>query len=206
MQPTEIAAGRLHLRPWASYDADAVFTVCSDPVTQRWTTVPSPYTREHAQAYVDGASAGWAAETALTWAVRDSTTGDVLANIALRRGDSREDSRTAEGRWSVGYWAVPVARGHGVMTEALQAVCRWAFGPLGATRLIWEAEVGNWPSRRVAEKAGFTIDADARSTLMHRGVEAPGWIGVRRWADPERDTGSGTAAATMSPVESADLE
>ena len=202
MQPTEIAAGRLHLRPWASYDADAVFTACSDPVTQRWTTVPSPYTRKHAQAYVDGATACWAAETALTWAVRDSTTGDVLASIALRR----EDGQAVEGCWSVGYWAAPTARGHGVMTEALQAVCRWAFGPLGATRLIWEAEVGNWPSRRVAEKAGFTVTEDAGCTIVHRGVEAPAWIGVRRAADPERDTGSGAPAATTPPDRSADLQ
>ena len=199
MEPVEINAGRLHLRPWAPYDADAVFAACSDRQTQRWTTVPVPYTREHAQAYVDGATAGWTTETALTWAVRDSTTGDVLASIALRADG-------ADRTWSVGYWAVPVARGHGVMTEAVQAVCRWAFGPLGATRLIWEAEAGNWPSRRVAEKAAFTIspeptDPQPSSTLMHRGAPVPAWQGVRLPTDPAGDTGR-----PVERLSSADLE
>ena len=198
MEPVEINAGRLHLRPWAAYDADAVFAACSDAQTQRWTTVPVPYTRRHAQAYVDGATAGWTAETALTWAVRDSTTGDVLASIALRATDE-------EHVWSVGYWTVPASRGQGVLSEALAAVCRWAFGPLGAERLTWEAGVGNWPSRRVAEKAGFTIaqdtedTEDARSTLVQRGVESPAWTGLRRATDAERDTGS-TAGAGTAPL------
>ena len=205
MEPVEINAGRLHLRPWAPYDAEAVFVACSDLQTQRWTTVPVPYTRRHAQSYVDGATAGWTAETALTWAVRDSTTGDVLASIALTRAEGPEgghgDSDAAEGRWSVGYWAVPVARGHGVVTEAVQAVCRWAFGPLGAQRISWTAEVGNWPSRRVAERAGFAIAPQPTGTLTHRGAAVPAWWGVRLPTDPPGDTGH--------PVErlgSADLE
>ena len=198
MEPVEIAAGRLHLRPWAPYDADAVFAACSDPETQRWTTVPAPYTRALAQAYVEGATAGWTGETALTWAVRDSTTGDVLASIALRAdGPDRV--------WSVGYWTVPASRSQGVLTEALGAVCRWAFGPLGAERLNWEAEEGNWPSRRVAEKVGFTIAPGAPGVLMNRGVPASGWVGNRLADDPEQDTGR-AAEAVSEPGRSADLE
>ena len=42
------------------------------------------------------------------------------------------------------------------------AVCRWGFGALGLARVDWFAEVGNAGSRRVAEKAGFTIEGVLR--------------------------------------------
>ena len=44
MDPVEITAGTLHLRPLgARRRADAVHRACSDPDVQRWTRVPMPY-------------------------------------------------------------------------------------------------------------------------------------------------------------------
>src|SRR4051812_28052393 len=104
MDPVEITAGRLHLRPWQPTDAAAVLSACTDPETQRWTSVPAPYTAEHARAFVEEtAPAGWADGSALTFAVCDSTTGEVLASVAVRQGHHET--------WDVGYWAIPAARG-----------------------------------------------------------------------------------------------
>ena len=44
--------GDLVLRPWQLADADAVYEACQDPIIQMYTTVPVPYTREHAEAFV----------------------------------------------------------------------------------------------------------------------------------------------------------
>ena len=182
MEPVEITAGRLHLRPWRSADAGAVLDACSDVHIQRWTTVPVPYTAEHARSFVeDHGPQGWANDTDYGFAVCDATTGQVLGATVLR-------SRPAHQVWDVGYWTAPAARGQAVMSDALGALCRWAFAELGAERIEWYAEVGNWASRRVAERAGFTIEGVLRSGLPGRDGRVDGWIGARLAADPDRDT------------------
>lgn len=182
MEPIEITAGRLHLRPWRPDDAPAVLAACTDPLTQQWTTVPSPYTAEHARDFVEKyAAQGWADDTDYAFAVCDATTGDVLGALGLRRRAAREIC-------DVGYWAVPAARGQGVLSEALGALCRWAFAELGAERIEWFAEVGNWASRRVAEKAGFTVEGVLRQGLPGRAGRRDCWVGARLADDPDRDT------------------
>ncbi|MGH3450260.1 MAG: GNAT family N-acetyltransferase, partial [Haloechinothrix sp.] len=52
MEPVELSDGDLLLRPWQPQDAEAVYRACRDPEIQRWTTVPSPYLREHAEHFV----------------------------------------------------------------------------------------------------------------------------------------------------------
>ena len=70
MEPVELSTERLLLRPWRPTDAAAVLAACSDPETQRWTTVPSPYTAAHATGYVEEATVrGWADGTDLSFAV-----------------------------------------------------------------------------------------------------------------------------------------
>lgn len=170
MDLIEIPAGRLHLRPWQSYDAPAVLAACQDPEISRWTTVPSPYTQTDAEQWCGPVTdAGWDSGTAATFAVLDSTTGGLLGSVGLGSITERE----AE----VGWWATYDARGAGVTTQAVAAVCRWGFAGLGLDRIAWRAEVGNWPSRAVAEKCGFTVEGRRRRELPHRGGFVDAWTG-----------------------------
>lgn len=173
MEPTEITAGRLHLRPYADSDIDAVCAACQDPEIQRWTTVPVPYTRAHAQGYVTANTVeGWRAGTGNSFAVLDAVSGELLASIGLV--SLNPETKIAE----VGYWTVPAARGQGVASQATGVVSRWAFDALGIERMEWVAEVGNAGSRRAAEKAGFTIEGILRDKIVHRdGGRADAWIG-----------------------------
>ncbi len=109
MEPVEIPAGRLHLRPWTQYDEDVLFEGCNDPLIQRWTRVPSPYPRELATARVASAAAGWAAGDDLSWAVCDGATGQVLAAIDLRH--------LSDDTWDVGFLCYAWARGQGVTSR-----------------------------------------------------------------------------------------
>lgn len=183
MDPVEISAGRLHLRPWREEDVAEVLRVCSDPVVQRWTSVPAPYTPEHARDYVAGRLRGWQTGRDLGLAVCDSTTGRLLASVALRAG-------AADGRWEVGCWAAPEARGRAVVPQAVGALCRWALAQpeLRVARLEWLAETTDYASRRAAEKAGFTAEGVLRAGLAHRGEHRDAWIAARLPADPDGDT------------------
>ena len=59
---------------------------------------------------------------------------------------------------------------------------------VGATRIEWYAEVGNWASRRVAEKAGFAVEGVLRGGLPGRQGRVDAWVGARLHDDPEVDT------------------
>ncbi len=182
MEPTEITAGSLRLRPWQAGDEPVLLAAGSDPDIARWTSVPVPYLPEHARSYVaEVTPEGWATGKDLTWAVCDSTTSEVLANVALR-------PLAEPGVWDVGCWCIAAARGRGVVPQALGAVCRWAFAELSAARIEWHAEPSNWGSRRAAEKAGFRGEGVMRSGLSHRGRHVDCWLASRLPADPEGDT------------------
>jgi RimJ/RimL family protein N-acetyltransferase len=133
-----------------------------------------PYLRAHAQGYVEANTVeGWRAGSGDSFAVVDSVSNDLLASIGIVRMDS--DAKVAE----VGYWTVPAARGKGVATQAVQIVSRWVFEELGVERLEWLAAVGNEASRKVAEKAGFTIEGVLRGKLpgRHGSARDDAWIG-----------------------------
>jgi RimJ/RimL family protein N-acetyltransferase len=170
MEPVEITAGRLHLRPWSVYDESSVLEACSDPDIQRWTTVPSPYTPDDARAWVrEIAPGGWVDGTRASWAVLDATSGELLASVGLH--DLRE------GVAEVGYWCAPAARGQGVTSEAVGVACRWGFEALGLDLVEWVAAVGNWGSRAVAEKSGFQVDGVRRHRMLQRGTRVDAWVG-----------------------------
>jgi len=179
--PLTLRTGRLLLRPWEPTDAAAVLQACTDPLVQRWTQVPVPYTAEHARSYVEDADRRWRGGEELGLAVVDAGTGALLASVCLRPGP---DGTT----WDVGCWASPAGRGTGATPEAVAAMARWAFRALGAQRVEWKADPANWASRRAAQKAGFTVEGVLRGVLQHRGELLDGWVAARRATDPDGDT------------------
>ncbi len=169
MDPTVITTGHLVLRPWEPADAPAVHAACQDAEVQRWTTVPSPYTLTDARRWVSEMSpTGWAEGAAASFAVLDATSGALLGAVGLA---------FRPGGPEVGYWTAGEARGRGVAAESVSAACRWAFGALGVERVTWQAYLGNWGSRAVAERCGFTIEGIARRAMLQRGVWRDGWTG-----------------------------
>jgi RimJ/RimL family protein N-acetyltransferase len=178
MEPVEIHEADLILRPWLAEDADAVFEACQDPVLQRWTRVPRPYLREHAESFTAGALDAWERGDAAPLGVFDAGTGKMLGSHGLVKIDRDE------GWAEVGYWTAPWARGRGVATTATRGVARWvhgAHGPLGdgPGRLVWRAEVGNHASRLAAERAGVQVEGILRRSLPRPGEvdHVDYWIG-----------------------------
>jgi RimJ/RimL family protein N-acetyltransferase len=64
-----------------------------------------------------------------------------------------------------------------------RALAGWGFRELGLTRIQWRAEVGNDASRRIAEKAGFTMEGLVRQGYDDRGRRHDCWIGSLPAAD-----------------------
>lgn len=170
-QPVLAAKGGLRLRPPEPRDFDAIVTACRDPESVRWTTVPDPYERKHAEDFTLRVTpAKWARGDGVVYAIADpddAWAGSIDLTI------SADDPLVAE----AGFLAAPRVRGRGYTTAALAALCEWGFGSLGLARIVWRAHVGNVASRRVAEKAGFTIEGTQRGGLAHRGQRKDAWVG-----------------------------
>ena len=90
-------------------------------------------------------------------------------------------------RFEIGYWCRAGLSGHGIATEAVRALNRIAFDRLDARRVEIRMDDSNLPSRKVAERAGFTfegllrrdtltVNGEPRDTRVYsrvRGVEEP---------------------------------
>ena len=124
--------------------------------------MPSPYTEEHARSWIEQTIRDWERrEGESAFAVTDG--GEVVGAIGLRL---LEDEYTARG--SIGYWVAADARGHGVATDALRIVSRWALRQLGLTRVELVTDPENRASQRVAEKAGFRQEGLLRGYVQMR--------------------------------------
>ncbi len=163
-QPTLPAPGDLTLRPWFPSDASVVVTAYSDPAIQHWHR-RHILTEDEARELIAGWNQGWRAETGGCWAIARTGTGQAVGRVSLRDVDL--DNGIAE----CGYWVLPGARGGGIATSALLALCRWALGDLRLHRLELAHSVANLASCRVASKTGFRLEGTKYAALLH----ADGW-------------------------------
>lgn len=162
----ELTDGVITLRPPTEGDVDSVLEACQDPEIQRWTTVPSPYRRSDAAAYVDLSRWAWAQGDAAVFVIVDSHERCLLGTIDMRH--------VGAAAGEIGYWVAPWARRRGVAGRALTLVRDWAGSVQGKTELTLQVFDGNEGSAQVAERAGFrrvgTVTADHRgeARVAHR--------------------------------------
>ncbi|MEU6176232.1 GNAT family N-acetyltransferase [Streptantibioticus parmotrematis] len=187
MEPVTLTTERLLLRPLGPADADALHLACQDPEIPRWTTVPSPYSRADADAFVATSQRGWQDESLLNFGVFTRASGELVGSMGLvRLALLRAPERQAE----LGYWTAKEQRGRGYTVEAARAVIRWAFTDLGVERLEWHAEAGNAASRAVALKTGFRMEGTQRAKALHGGTRRDIWTAALLPSD--LDLASGT--------------
>jgi RimJ/RimL family protein N-acetyltransferase len=169
MDPVEITAGRLHLRPWTPYDEDALVALFDDPESALWTPAPIPFTREEARRRLTEAYPQlWSSGSGTPFAALDAVTGEVLAWVAL--------FGIADGGAEIGWGTLPAARGRGVAADSVAALARWGFQALGLERLQAVIGVGNWTSLAVAQKCGFTVEGVQRRGMLQRGERRDAWV------------------------------
>lgn len=161
-------AGAVRLRTPSPADEADITRACSDPLIARWTTVPTPYLRQHAEDFVRRqVPAALADRNAVILSIVDAS--DALQGMcALHDVD-------AYGRAGVGFWVAPWARGAGVATAAVRALTHWAITELGLTQVCWTALVGNLDSLRVAHNCGYRGEGTLTGAMMHRGEVVDCW-------------------------------
>lgn len=114
---------------------------------------PHPYTEAAAH---DWLRAAQEQDPEISFAI--ATSDELIGGIGLLL---REDvfRRTAE----VGYWLGQPFWGRGIATRALEKFTRWAFREFDFARIQARVYDSNPASRRVLEKAGFTLEGRLRN-------------------------------------------
>jgi RimJ/RimL family protein N-acetyltransferase len=162
------AAAGLRLRPLGERDLDDLAATCADADTQRWLSLPHPYTRASAESWLPVARRRWELGSSVVFALADEH-DRFSGSIELTLGEP--------GEAELGYYCSPWARGRGWMTAAAKRLCRLGFEELGLERIEWRAVVGNEASRRVAEKTGFTVEGVRRRIRHGADGRLDSWFG-----------------------------
>ena len=168
------------LRPPDAADVDAITVACQDAEVAAWVTTPWPYEREHAASFVERVvQPGWESGTDLVWSIRDAADDRFLGVIGLHH--------IADASAEIGFWMAPWGRRGGRMARAVALVLDHAFDDEGLrlVRVAWSAFVGNWPSRRIAWRAGFRLEGTIRQHVVQRDrVRRDAWVGTLLRDDP----------------------
>lgn len=111
--------------------------------------------------------AGMAAQhDPMPWAVRPVSTGVVSGWLTLM------DMQPGHAAIEIGHiWFAPRMQRTRAATEAMFLLMRLAMDELGYRRLVWKCNALNEPSRRAAERLGFTYEGTLRSHLVVKGRE-----------------------------------
>lgn len=96
----------------------------------------------------------------------DGSEGRFVGGTGLHRIDWRVR------RFEVGYWCRSSQRGHGLVSEAVQALTDLAFEHLCARRVEVRMDDTNERSWRVAERCGFALEGVLRSDTLAPGGES----------------------------------
>jgi RimJ/RimL family protein N-acetyltransferase len=120
---------------------------------------PHPYTRADGEAWL-ALALGQQPQT--SFAIEAD--GEAVGSIGVMLGYDVERV-SAE----VGYWLGERVWGRGLATAALRVLAEYAFPTYDLTRLFALPFAHNLASRRVLEKAGFTLDAILRKSAIKEG-------------------------------------
>jgi RimJ/RimL family protein N-acetyltransferase len=127
---------------------------------------------------------GWSSDQEWAFAV-DAPDTDGTRRYAGTVSLRNEGDRRAE----IAYGSHPWVRGTGHVERALRLLLDWGFRPAAEggrdlETVIWWANDGNWASRKVAWRLGFSFAGTVRRWLPQRGELIDAWVGSLLRDDP----------------------
>ena len=178
----------------AARHGDGLFEASSVPdIAGRFRYLPdiAPRSRAEFQAWLDHAEAS---ADPLFFAVIDQATGKVAGRQTFLRIEP------AHGVIEIGhiYWGPLISR-RPAATEALFLFATYAFDELGYRRFEWKCNNLNEPSKRAAERFGFTFEGVFRQHLVVKG-EIATRPGTRSSTRNGRRCGGHTKAGSIRPI------
>ena len=150
------------LRRWREEDAPELAGIITPAVLKNLRDgIPFPYTVQDGRDFI---SSMLAADPRSTFSFAIVTEGRVAGNIGVFRQENIH-FRTAQ----LGYYMGEAWQGRGIATSAVQQICELVFKSSDILRIWAEPFARNAASRRVLEKAGFTLEGVLRKNAVKSG-------------------------------------
>lgn len=175
---------RVRLRLHAEADAGPAFALLAGEARiLRWLVWDGPTSTEELSEYYRHACFDGEYAQDFRLALEERAGGRLIGSLALHFGGH-------PGQGDVGYWIGVPFQGQGLGREALQLAAHLAFAHLAAHTLHARVFVGNEPSRRVLERAGFTLVRTVPGRVLKQGARLDEWQFVLLKSDWRRHFGS----------------
>lgn len=151
------------LRTWKPEDAASLAAAANNPAIACWlrNTFPNPYTQKDAVWFISDCISN-AGKNQLAYAIEAD--GKAVGSVGVFVKDDVYE-KSAE----LGYWLSEEYWGKRMMSEAVRLICKEAFGRFDIVRIFAEPFEDNKGSRRVLEKAGFTLEGTMRNGVYKNG-------------------------------------
>ena len=153
----------LILSPWREEMIPALAKYADNPqiAANLRDIFPSPYTLADAEWFVHDCMSRDGEDAIFRAIVLD---GEAVGSVSVCRG---ADVYRRSGE--LGYWLAEPFWGRGYATWAVRKICCEAFAALDLLRIYAEPCASNSGSRRVLEKAGFTLEGTLRHSVYKNG-------------------------------------
>ena len=161
--PDELRGSRVLLRPYRADDAEQVFAAIDESRDhlRPWVTwVDNNRSLDDVRDYCIRCQANWLLRTDLTLGIFEVASGRYLGGTGLHDPDWHLRA------FEVGYWLRVTAVGHGYATESTRLLADFALSGLQAHRVALRCDARNDASRRVAERAGFSLEGRLRNVCL----------------------------------------
>ncbi|BBS38094.1 GNAT family N-acetyltransferase [Enterobacter cloacae complex sp. 2024EL-00215] len=158
-----ITTSRLHLTPFEPSDWAFFRSLREDRAIMRYMAAIAPE-KETRRLFAARLAAPH------IFVIRFRNAGTPLGDIGLQIStENREEA-------DIGYTVVPAAQGKGIASEALRAVCDYAFNQAGVKAVNAYVLADNRGSVRVLEKAGFVRTQVLEKAYEIDGVRYDDWV------------------------------
>lgn len=151
------------LREWIAQDAQDIVSFANNKniAANLRNVFPYPYTLADAEAYVSTCIEHEGRGQLCRAIIVDHR---AVGSIGVFCG-----SDVLEKSGELGYWLAQPYWGQGIMTNAVRQICSTAFQKFDIIRIFAEPFAHNQGSRRVLEKAGFSLEGIMRNGIYKNG-------------------------------------
>ncbi len=168
------------LRPWALSDLESLVKYGDNPriASNMSDQFPHPYTTDKARAFIKHAMSE-APPRILAIEVEGEAAGGI--GIHPQSGIHRKNAE-------LGYWLGEPFWGKGIITAAIRQMADYGFRHWDIDRIFARPFGKNTASRRALEKAGFSMEARLKKTILKNGEYHDELIyALRRPASPDQE-------------------
>ena len=125
--------------------------------------LPSPYTLEHAQAFIAETHDQYATGQTVSLGVHIRESGELTGIVSLRLSISHRSGH-------LGYWTGKEYQNQGYACEAAKGLLKHGFTDMNLNRIAGQCFSDNPASARVLEKCGLSYEGCTREAFLKNGV------------------------------------